>query len=272
MSTENTSPVETLAEPATEPASAPDAETVLNEEKTADFFSNLDPDKADIETLATTEVEDPIVNTEEPYKDIDYNTVLSALPENARKLVANLRADYTRKTQQLAEMRKQLEAQLTNSLSDDYYTKLQQLASQQPEYNPFDPASQEAVIEAKVAQRLQELVAPIRQQQQQLQLQQKYEAFVQEHPDFEEYKDEVETLLKENDRLLTPEAYHIVRSRKLAERANAQKEELERLRKQALDAGLKVSSGVARSVHEPPQGLSPIELYQWYSEHPEVKD
>ena len=45
-------------------------------------------------------------------KGVNYKEVVAALPEDAKTLLGNLRADYTRKTQELASQRKELEAQM----------------------------------------------------------------------------------------------------------------------------------------------------------------
>ena len=44
------------------------------------------------------------------HKGIDYNRVIGALPDDAKNLLSNIRADYTRKTQDLVNQRKELEA------------------------------------------------------------------------------------------------------------------------------------------------------------------
>ena len=68
------------------------------------------PEEMSLETLTEVEGLD-----EGGHKGINYNKVISDLPDDARALLSNIRADYTRKTQELAEQRRQLE-HLQNSL------------------------------------------------------------------------------------------------------------------------------------------------------------
>ena len=68
--------------------------------------------EASIEDVANLETEDEILNSEENYTGIDYNQVLSELPEDARKLVANLRRSFTKKSQEVSSQRKNLDTQL----------------------------------------------------------------------------------------------------------------------------------------------------------------
>ena len=54
--------------------------------------------------------DDPIMS--QTHKGLKpYNQILESIPEDARKLVANLRAMATQKTQEVAEQRKSLESQ-----------------------------------------------------------------------------------------------------------------------------------------------------------------
>ena len=75
------------------------------------------PSEMTIEQLAEVAMTD-----EGGHKGIDYNAVVSSLPEDAQKLMANLRADYTRKTQELAAQRKEVEA-LQQSLMNSEFNK-----------------------------------------------------------------------------------------------------------------------------------------------------
>ena len=62
------------------------------------------PETMSIEQLSTVDLD------EGGHKGLDYNAVVKSLPEDTQKLMANLRADYTRKTQELSNQRKELEA------------------------------------------------------------------------------------------------------------------------------------------------------------------
>ena len=81
------------------------------------------PETMTIEQLAEVEL-----NDEGGHKGIDYNKVVSSLPEEAQKLMANLRADYTRKTQELSAQRKEVEALQKSLMNSDFNKTIDELA------------------------------------------------------------------------------------------------------------------------------------------------
>ena len=102
VATENSAPVTTQVENSndTEVALAP--EDVISDKFLESF--NLD------DLLSADFSEDEIMST--THRDLpSYQEVMKHLPENGRKLISNLRAMTTRKTQEVADIRKQLEAE-----------------------------------------------------------------------------------------------------------------------------------------------------------------
>ena len=197
------------------------------------------PETATIEQLLEVEGLD-----EGGHKGLDFNRVVKELPDDAQKLMANLRADYTRKTQALAEERKQLEA-MRNSLSNsEFNQKIDEVANAETvQLDPYDDNSFNARIEQEVARRLQEMMKPIRMEQEMSNKRQALENFKRDNPDLMDYRSEVAELLQGNDALSLQDAYYIVKGRKtqtrLQELENENKLRTEKMR----EAGLKISTG-----------------------------
>ena len=119
------------------------------------------PSEMTIEQLAEVAMTD-----EGGHKGIDYNAVVSSLPEDAQKLMANLRADYTRKTQELAAQRKEVEALQQSLMNSEFNKTIDDLAGGDTvELDPYDNESFEKRIQQEVARRMQEMMKPIRQEQ-----------------------------------------------------------------------------------------------------------
>jgi|MDSZ01.3.fsa_nt_gb succinate dehydrogenase/fumarate reductase flavoprotein subunit len=216
------------------------------------------PETMTIEQLAEVEL-----NDEGGHKGIDYNKVVSSLPEEAQKLMANLRADYTRKTQELSAQRKEVEALQKSLMNSDFNKTIDELAGGETvELDPYDNASFEARIQQEVARRMQEMMAPIRQEQELNTKRQALETFKSQNPDLMDYRDEIVPLLQSNQALSLQDAYYIVKGkaqneklRKLEEENNARKDRMR-------EAGLKINAGTKGS-DRPPKGLKGYEIYKW---------
>jgi hypothetical protein len=181
--------------------------------------------------------QDEILSGEGGHTGIDYTT----LPEDAKKLLANMRADYTRKTQDLAAQRKQLEAQqAAMATNDDFFKSLDETASQEVEFNPYDEESFNKRLEQEVARRLQEAMRPMREEHIIQQRKAQLDQFKSQHPDLEDLKLDVGKLLMANETMKLEQAYWIVKGQQLTEQQSTQTAELEQYRKAAQSAGLKV--------------------------------
>ena len=214
--------------------------------------------EATIEELANAEGLD-----DGGHKGIDYNRVIKSLPEDAQKLLSNLRADYTRKTQELSEQRKALEA-MRNSLTNSEFNKqIDEVANAETvQLDPYDDDSFNKRIEQEVARRLQDMMKPIRMEQELSQRRNELERFKTENPDLMTYKEEVADLLKSNEALSLQDAYHIVKGRKTQTRLQELEAENKLRQDKMREAGLKISTGT-RGSEKPPKGLKGYEIYKW---------
>lgn len=197
------------------------------------------------------------------HKGIDYNRVISSLPEDAKNLLSNLRADYTRKTQELAEQRKSLEA-MRNSLSNqEFNTRIDSVANAETvKLDPYDDNSFNARIEQEVARRLQEMMKPIRMEQELTNKRAQLDKFKSENPDLMDYREDIASLLKSNQALSLQDAYHIVKGRKTQDRLKELEAENMQRKEKMREAGLKISTGT-RGSDKPPKGLKGYEVYKW---------
>ena len=235
--------------------------------------------EASIQDLAAAEVDADIFNAKNPHKGINYKEVLSELPPAAQKLVANLRSDYQRKTSDLSEQRKAMEATRANLeaqrkalLDSDFYRDVNEAADKElGEFNPYDDKSFEERIQKEVAQRMKSMLEPMRQQQelhnQQIRLQQ----FKSEHPDLDDIKTDVAQVLMDNKHMNLEQAYWQVKGRRLSEQIKTQEAELSSYKKVAREAGLKVGGASRGRTNGIPKHImdqdDPAAIYNWLKEN-----
>ena len=201
-------------------------------------------------------------------KGINYKEVISTLPEDAQKLLGNLRADYTRKTQDLAKQRNQLEAERKALSESDFMKQTRELASKDDvNLDPYNIKSFEDRIEQEVARRMDQMMEPIRVQQHLEMRKIKLQQFKSEHPDLESYKHDVADVLKSNTNLSLEDAYYIVKGKKgISETERLRQESLEDRQNRRAN-GLKVGKPSTHSARRPPKGLKGHEIYDWFKRH-----
>lgn len=208
------------------------------------------------------------------HKGVDYNVTIAALPDDAKKLLANLRSDYTRKTQELARQQKDLEGQRQALLESEAYRNLQSKASETPvDADPFDPAVFNQRIEQEVAKRLQQVLEPMQNEWQSQQRRAKLDKFKSDNPDMETYKSEIVETLKSNDNLTLEQAYFIVKGRNQTETLRRQEQELAAYKSAAREYGLKVGVGSANSgPMKPPASVKKdaYSVYRWLQANQKV--
>ena len=216
------------------------------------------PEEATIETLLEVDSLD-----EGGHKGLDFNRVVQELPDDAQKLMANLRADYTRKTQALAEERKKIESLRQSLVNNEFNQKIDEVANAETvQLDPYDDNSFNARIEQEVARRLQEMMKPIRMEQELSTKRQALENFKRENPDLMDYREEVAKMLQGNEALSLQDAYYIVKGRKTQTRLQELEEENKLRTEKMREAGLKISTGT-RGSDKPPKGLKGYEVYKW---------
>ena len=222
---------------------------------------------ASFDEFAKAQINNQNFSTTETHKGIDYNRVVSELPDDAQKLMANFRADYTRKTQELAAMRKQVEEQQKALLNSDFAKNIKAKAETPVDFDPFDDASVQAKIEQEVARRMQEMLNPLQQQYELQQNQYELDKFKAANPDLMDYKQDVAKLLLQNENLSLQQAYFIVKGQKQNEKTRQLEEELSTYKTTAKEYGLMIG-GTSRPSKAPtvPKSVrdqGAYAVYQW---------
>tara|TARA_Y100001973_G_scaffold18614_3_gene27289 strand:- start:1682 stop:2566 length:885 start_codon:yes stop_codon:yes gene_type:complete len=217
---------------------------------------------------------DPIMQGE--HKGLPpYNEVLKHIPENGRKLIQNLRASYTRKTQEIADMRRNLAAEreelqrqrslLANGAGAKAIREMANADTSQ--FDMWDEKGMQAHIRSEAAKMMQQMLKPIQEDYAVAQRRNELERFKSDHPDLmgdAEVKAGVVNLLKEREHLRLEDAYYLVRGKLQEQRATQLAAEKEATRSQQRQTFRKTSAGVNPGKTKAPQFRSAWEAYQWH--------
>ena len=167
---------------------------------------------------------------------------LRSAPDDIKKLYANMRKDYTKKTQALADERKRLQSEREALTSGKFMEDLKSRSEAEVGFDPFDPDSVQAHIDKQVATSLRQALEPVRQEVELTNRRAQLEKFKASNPDINqpEVKQAVVTMLRSDENLTLERAYSIVQgSRAIQE-------------KQALQDELATAAGHGRTTKVPP--------------------
>ena len=262
------------AEAPAEPAAAPEQQEAKPAEPAAPE-AEAKPERADddyegkIEDVIEAAKNDELLTSEENHKGINIDETLKDLPDDAKKMLSNMRKDYTHKMQALAEERRNLDAQRKAMLESDAYKTIQQAAEKQVgEFDPYDPDSFGKHIEHAVAKKVADLYKPVQQEYELQQTRGRLQAFVAEHPDVKEnvaIRDNVRDMLMKNEHMTLETAYWAVKGKHLQEGQVKMVEENQRYKDAMKEAGLKIGGGAKVGDRiGPPKGLDAYGIYKWY--------
>lgn len=198
-------------------------------------------------------------------------TSIDRLPAQAKKIVQSMQSDYTRKTQELAAQRKELEAMKQNLdvqrkvlLEGDYYNKLKEKAEAKDPEDPWSNEGRQAIIEREVARQTKAQMDLLRNQMQKETRRAQVMAFAAQNPDIKspEIRTKVYEICKKYPDMKLEDAYDWVKSKMVSETREKEKEAKAESRERARDVFNKTGSGKQRQVG-PPKGLSAYEYVQW---------
>jgi len=260
---EATETVETSATPTQEagttetPTEAPEQELTLSLEEL------LGADFGDDEIMGQTHKGLP-----------HYNEVLKHLPENGRKLIANLRASYTQKTQEMAELRKSLNAEKAKLLAQNetftnskFAQDIKEQAGQPDvDVDPWSDEGMSAKIKQEASRMMAEMMKPLQQEMALNQRKQQLDAFKADHPDLMEpsIKDSVAKMLMDRKELSLEDAYYIVKA-KLSQAEILQLKRDQREKKAtARDTLNSTSTGKNVNAQGIPQFGNAWDAFQWH--------
>lgn len=196
----------------------------------------------------------------------DYKKILEHLPENGRKLVGNLRASYTQKTQELATMRAQLEQErqtLANEralLSESEFAKSVKAQAEAPlQHDPWSDEGLQERIDKRAAEMMQKMLSPLQQDLEAQRMKVSLDSFKSQHPDLtsDEVRVPVAKLLMERPELKLEDAYFIVKGQLTRQQSEAAKQ----VQRETLK---KTSTGNAVRNAAPPKFRSAWDAYQFH--------
>ena len=256
-SVENNEVVETTETPEAVEASAPDVEDL-----TIDDLLSLGEDV------------DPLFTDDANHKGMKpLHEWVGHLPEDVRKHIGNLRSSYTRKTQELANIRKELEAerialqqQRESTLNNPAYQRAVEIANNQEEFDLYDPEGMKREIERQAALQLKQMLEPAREELMVKQRQMELQNFKSQHPELmnDEYRMPIAKMLTERPELKLEDAYFIVKAKVDAEKSSALKAELEAEKAARRSALMKTASGKATTPKGTPKFRNAWEAYQYH--------
>jgi hypothetical protein len=144
-------------------------------------------------------------------KGLSWEEAMRRVPSGVAKLMKGMQSDYTKKTQELAEQRRELQRERESLLKVKF---------EQPEdlgeFDPFNEASITKRIEAEVAKRMQQLLEPMQAEAELLKAEADYNSFLSANPDFKTdnvLRSEVQNLLERNPTLDLETAYWAAKGR-----------------------------------------------------------
>jgi len=215
--------------------------------------------------------DDAIMNN--THKDLpNYQEILKHLPENGRKLISNLRAMTTRKTQEIAEIRKDLERQQQAIAlekkalySGKFADQIKELAKE-PEV-PHDVFSDDGInkkIQQETAKLFQQMIEPMQEELYVSQRQTQMDSFKRDHPDLMDFKTEIAGLLRERPELKLEDAYYITKSKAERTRLTQLENQNARKKEEKQMSWSKVRPGSNVRATKVPKFRSAWEAYQWH--------
>jgi len=251
--TDTTSPETTQATPDATPIDNTNDDTGVAQNETS----------VALDTLPQSTIEQLVNESFEDYSEFSDNTnhtgmrplheLLKHLPEDARKHVANLRSSYTTKTQELAQLRADINAEREALLKErkalyegDFADNVNKLA-QEPE-TPHDVWTEEGIqsrIQQEAAKMFQQMLNPLQEQIQLDKRQNDLARFKETNPDLmtDEYRMPVARLLQSRPELRLEDAYYIIKAQRQNDLESQLVRERDELRSRRQEALLKTSTG-----------------------------
>ena len=265
-----------------EPTEAVEAEATETEEvvETPDGDDSVDGGEEDIELMTIDELlnideEEYIEFTEDAnHKGMKpLHEWMQHIPEDVRKHVANIRSSYTRKTQEIAEMRKALEAermelqrQQDNALNNPFLKRAEEELANEEEYDIYTTEGMQAEIKRQAAKMLQEMMKPAQEEIQMKQRRMQLEQFKTDNPELmdDDYRLPVAQMLQERPELRLEDAFYIVKAKVDATKLKAEREQVAKQKSSRRETLRKTSGGKSVSPSGTPKFRSAWEAYQYH--------
>ena len=195
------------------------------------------------------------------------------IPEDVRKHVANIRSSYTRKTQEIAEMRKALEAermelqrQQDSALNNPFLKRAEEELAKEEEYDVYTTEGMQAEIKRQAAKMLQEMMKPAQEEIQMKQRRMQLEQFKTDNPELmdDDYRLPVAQMLQDRPELRLEDAFYIVKAKVDATKLKAEREQVAKQKSSRRETLRKTSGGKSVSPTGTPKFRSAWEAYQYH--------
>jgi Skp family chaperone for outer membrane proteins len=196
----------------------------------------------------------------------DYKKILEHLPENGRKLLGNLRASYTTKTQELADARRELEAERAQLVRDrqlmtesEWAQSVRAQAAAPLQHDAWSDEGLQERINKQAAEMMQKMLTPLQQDLEAQRRQVSLDSFKAQHPDLvsDDIRMPVARMLMERPELKLEDAYFIVKGQVSRQQTDAAKQ----IQRETLK---KTSTGTAVRNGEPPKFKDAWTAYQYH--------
>ena len=204
---------------------------------------------------------------------------LEHIPEDVRKHVANLRSSYTRKTQELAQERKELEAIREELLStkettinNPHLAEMSKYATDE-QHDIYSEQGMQAEIKRQAALMLQEMMRPAQEKIQLERRQLELNNFKAQNPELtqDEYRQPIAKMLMERPELKLEDAFYIVKAKVDAQKATEERTRLAQQKSSRREAFSRTSTGKNTTAPKPPKSRDAWEIYQWHKNNPGFK-
>lgn len=193
---------------------------------------------------------------------INTQEVLKELPEDALKLIQNLRKDYTKKTQLISEQKKELE-QRERTWLDRQESILRSKINLPEDFDIYAEGGIQRYLDTKVAEMLLEQTQPLREQIELEERRTQLSAFKASNPDIVEYKEEIVLEMSKNPNLDIRSAYYLVKGKSADEKINQIKLDLERAKQDKANSFSKVSTGGVSRAEGTPKFTDASQAYRY---------
>ncbi len=195
------------------------------------------------------------------------------IPEDVRKHVANIRSSYTQKTQELAEMRKALDAeraellrQQDHAVNNPFLQRAEEELAKNEEYDIYTTEGMQAEIKRQAAKLLQEMMKPAQEEMQMKQRRIQLEQFKSDNPQLmeDDYRLPVAEMLQARPELRLEDAYYIVKAKVDAEKLKVERAEVAKQKTTRRETLRKTSGGKSVSPSGTPKFRNAWEAYQYH--------
>lgn len=232
------------------------------------------PDNITLEDLLNIDDEQyPEFGSEDSHKGMKpLSHWMQHVPEDVRKHLANIRADYTRKTQEISNIRKSLEDKEAEMYRKNEHIMRGPLAERltqintEEEYDLFDPAGMKSEIQRQAGLMLKQMLEPAQKelevQQRKLQL----DDFKAKNPELLDptYRGPVLELLGQRPELKLEDAFYIVKAKLGSQALDVERSRFAETKAARKDTALKSSVGSRTAVAAAPKFKNAMEAYNWH--------